>query len=313
MKKLLTSLLFVFIVLSFSNSVFADPGAAGGITLEDPVSVTAEGLGGAYTAFADGASGSFWNPAGLNYQKVSALEAGAMTGYEGSSFMSMGFAKPFHGGAMALNVIQYSAGDMEIIMIDPSTGLLLPAKTVSAQKDTLIQAAYGRKLKNIDIGFGIKSLQSTLADEYKAATMCADFGLMLRSADQRRSFGLAVRNIGGEMTYVSKSDAIPMTTGMGFFWRWLDREKLNAQSFLDVNQNENETHVSFGNEFLWKNLSLRLGYQTGYETKALSAGLGLKTGKFKFDFSYTPMSTFDDVMRFSLSYALQLRPEILKN
>lgn len=302
---------FVFLTLIYlARPVFAVPGDAGGITLEEPVSVKAVSLGEAYTAFAEGAAGSFWNPAGLNHQKLFALEAGAMTGYDETNFMTMGFAKPFkNGGAMALNVVQYDAGAMEVKTLDPNTGQVIGAKTVSAQKDMLIQLAYGRKLWKFDIGAGIKSLQSTLADEYKATTMCADLGLMLRSKNQRRSFGLAVRNIGGEMTYISESDPIPMTVGAGFFWRWMEKEQLNSQAFLDFKQNENETHINFGNEFVWRDMALRLGYQTGYETKAMSVGFGMKLGKFNFDSSYTPMSAFDDLMRFSLSYDLVSGPK----
>ncbi|PKN00030.1 MAG: hypothetical protein CVU78_03370 [Elusimicrobia bacterium HGW-Elusimicrobia-2] len=307
--KICLSSAFVFLTLNyFSCPVSATPGDAGGITLEEPASVKAASLGEAYTAFAEGAAGSFWNPAGLNYQKLFALEAGAMTGYDGTNFMTMGFAKPFkNGGALALNVIQYDAGSMEVITLDPSTGQVINTKTVSSQKDLLLQAAYGRKLWKFDIGLALKSLQSTLADEYKATTVCGDLGLMLRSKNQRRSFGLAVRNIGGEMTYISESDPIPMTVGMGLFWRWMEKEKLNAQTFLDLKQNDNETRINFGNEFVWRDLALRLGYQTGYEIKAVSVGFGMKLGKFKFDSSYTPMSAFSDIMRFSLSYDIMFK------
>jgi len=173
----------------------------------------------------------------------------------------------------------------------------------------VVQAAYGRRIWKLDAGIGIKSLQSTLADEYSAATVCADLGFMLRSKNQKRSMGFAVRNIGGALTYISEADPVPMTIGLGLFWRWLENEKLKIQTLLDIKQNENETHVNLGNEFLWRGMALRFGYQTGYDIKSLSMGVGLKLGKLNFDSSYTPTDAFDDVIRFSLSYNLTFKPK----
>ncbi|MFH1958657.1 MAG: PorV/PorQ family protein [bacterium] len=315
MKRRKRSFVFIFTLfitlhtLHFTN-LLATPGDGGGITLEEPADVRAVGLGEAYTALSDGASGSLWNPAGLSYQNLFMLETGMMSGYDAAGLITMGFAKPLKsGGAFALNVLQYSAGDMELITLDPSSGQVLNTKTVSAQEDTLIHAAYGRRVWKLDVGFGIKSLQSTLAGEYSAAAVCADFGIMLRSKDQKRSIGLAARNIGGSLTYISEADAIPMTIGFGIFWRWLGQENLKIQTLLDLKQNENETHVNLGNEFLWRKIVLRLGYQTGYEIKSLSMGAGIKLGKLNLDSSYTPTDAFDDVMRFSLSYNLAFKPK----
>lgn len=292
------------------STVLATPGDSGGIILEEPVAVRAVGLGEAYTALSEGASGSFWNPAGLSYQNLFILETGMMTGYDAAGLITMGFAKPLKsGGAFALNVLQYSAGDMELITLDPISGQVTNTETVSAQDDMVVQAAYGRRIWKLDVGIGIKSLQSTLAEEYSAATVCADFGLMLRSKDRKRSIGFAARNIGGALTYISEADAVPMTIGIGLFWRWLGSEKLKIQTLFDIKQNENETHINLGNEFLWRGIALRFGYQTGYDIKSLSMGVGLKLGKLNIDSSYTPTDAFDDVIRFSLSYNLAFKPK----
>jgi len=308
-RNLIFTLLIAFHT-SYSSNLFAAPGDSGGIILEEPADVRAAGLGEAYTALSEGASGSFWNPAGLSYQNLFMLETGMMSGYDAAGLVTIGFAKPIKsGGAFAVNVLQYSAGDMELITLDPSSGQVTNTKTVSAQDDMVMQAAYGRRIWKFDAGIGIKSLQSTLADEYSAATVCADFGLMLRSKDQKRSVGFAVRNMGGSLTYISEADPVPMTIGFGIFWRWLGKENLKIQTLLDLKQNENETHVNLGNEFLWRNLVLRMGYQTGYEIKSLSLGVGMKLGKLNLDSSYTPTDAFDDVMRFSLSYNLAFKPK----
>jgi hypothetical protein len=54
---------------------------------------------------------------------------------------------------------------------------------------------------------------------------------------------------------------------------------------------EDNTHLHTGVEVNYQELvSFRLGYLTGYETRAFTAGLGLHRGIFKLDYGFSPQS-----------------------
>ncbi|HLD29784.1 MAG TPA: PorV/PorQ family protein [bacterium] len=304
--RYIPKILFILSVLSTANCQLSTLHAAGttaGVTLEEPASTRAAGLGEAYTALAEGPFGSLWNPAGLSYAERPVFEAGTAQGFLDTSSSYLGLILPRKKGGIGVNVLQYSAGDAEILTLDASR-MLSETKNMKALQDNLVQVAWGRKIGKIDMGVGARFLQSSLAEEYNTTAFCADFGLMLRSSNKRRSLGLSLRNIGGSLKYIEEAAQVPMTMGVGMLWRWIDFEKFKAQLLLDLKQNGNNTHIHFGNELLWRALALRLGYQTGYELKSLSAGFGMRLGSWLIDFSHTPFSdaVFGSLQRFSLSY-----------
>ena len=52
-----------------------------------------------------------------------------------------------------------------------------------------------------------------------------------------------------------------------------------------------ETHFNFGGEALYNKLfAARMGYQTGYESRGFTAGIGLLWGDLKFDYAFLPFT-----------------------
>jgi len=52
-----------------------------------------------------------------------------------------------------------------------------------------------------------------------------------------------------------------------------------------------DIHFNLGGDITYNKLiSLRVGYQTGFESRGLTAGLGILWGNLKFDYAYLPFS-----------------------
>ena len=55
---------------------------------------------------------------------------------------------------------------------------------------------------------------------------------------------------------------------------------------------DNQLRVHWGAELLWiERIALRSGYQMGYDEKGLSAGLGVRQGRFRIDYAFVPYSS----------------------
>ena len=62
---------------------------------------------------------------------------------------------------------------------------------------------------------------------------------------------------------------------------------IEYQNYLDAN----DTHFNLGGEVLYNNLiAARAGYQTGYESRGFTTGIGLMWGNLKFDYAFLPFS-----------------------
>ena len=59
------------------------------------------------------------------------------------------------------------------------------------------------------------------------------------------------------------------------------------QKYLDTD----DIHLNFGGDIVYDQIiALRLGYQTGYESKDFTGGIGLMWGNLRFDYAYLPFS-----------------------
>ncbi len=73
----------------------------------------------------------------------------------------------------------------------------------------------------------------------------------------------------------------------------LTESKLNFITAVEFQKyfETDDTHFNLGGDINYDNLiSLRLGYQTGYESRDFTGGIGIMWGSLKFDYAYLPFS-----------------------
>ena len=139
----------------------------------------------------------------------------------------------------------------------------------------------------------------TVALDLGATTVVPTFGL---------DFGVAVRNLGPG--YGLGNDTVELPTvvsagvsrGMSLWGRpeglrgWLAWRHIRGEG----------SHVALGAQVgVVTGLNLRLGYQTGYETRGLSLGVGLHLGRVRFSYALVPFREgFGEAHLASFAYRL---------
>jgi hypothetical protein len=124
-----------------------------------------------------------------------------------------------------------------------------------------------------------------------ASGYAIDFGALYKSP-WKAQFGLSVSNIGSMNKLLNESTKLPLIIRAGSSYEYIfNKIPLDVRVNGDIVSfpKENKTHLHIGIETEFKNmLALRLGYQTGYETKSFSAGVGIQSSLFRFDYAYVP-------------------------
>ncbi|MEZ5358457.1 MAG: PorV/PorQ family protein [Candidatus Zixiibacteriota bacterium] len=138
-----------------------------------------------------------------------------------------------------------------------------------------------------------------------ASTGAVDLGLLYKMG-RRMQIGLAVTNLGWDITYIDadQSDALPRNLGFGVSYKVWDSpyNSLVVQGEINkllVNMNKGfGTELEYairhiGAEYWYANfIALRAGYKYDKEgeVKHLTFGAGLKIDMFRLDFAYVPSS-----------------------
>lgn len=119
-----------------------------------------------------------------------------------------------------------------------------------------------------------------------------DFGLKSASLVKNLQLGFVARNIGKMNNLRSVPTEVPAGIRLGAEYS-LPVNSLNfqitllggAQEYLK----ESKMHLHGGAEITYKNqFAFRIGYASNYDSKSLSAGLGIKWKNISFDYAYVP-------------------------
>lgn len=147
--------------------------------------------------------------------------------------------------------------------------------------------------ENISAGVTAKYLyEGLLSDE--ATGYGFDIGLFYKTEMEGLTFSGVVKNLGSMNKLRSEETKLPSEIRIGPAYNFdLGENKFDAivagefQKYLDTD----DIHFNLGGEVLYDNLlALRGGYQTGFESKGFTAGLGLMWGSLKFDYAFLPFS-----------------------
>lgn len=146
---------------------------------------------------------------------------------------------------------------------------------------------------DVSIGASIKYLyEGVLNDE--AAGFGFDFGLNYVLPYKGLTAAAVIKNIGSMNALRNEESKLPAELRIGTAYLLpLESSKLDLtagieyQKYLDTDDN----HFNFGGEVLYNKLiAVRAGYQTGWETRGFTAGIGLMWGNLKFDYAFLPYS-----------------------
>lgn len=273
------------------------------------VGARAVGMGGAFTGLADDESALYYNPAGIVSFETDRFIAGYHNYFVDMQSGFLGYVHKQHqdlalaGWISYLNYGNFTRTDQAgTILGDFGGGDLLLAVSAAVRRGPSI--SYGATVK-----FIFESV-----DEYSAVGIAADIGIRYSHLRDRLSLGLAVKNLGTQLSSLGdEKDRLPLTVrgGIGLRPRGLPLT-LAGDVILPV---DNNVVLAVGGEY-WelRPFYFRLGWNSfgsNYRTSDSEdswAGLGLGVGfdlrNMQISYAFAPGAELGDSHRITLTGSL---------
>ncbi len=146
-------------------------------------------------------------------------------------------------------------------------------------------------LKNFHSGFTLKYLYENLYSD-EASGYALDFGITYTGIAEGLTVGASLRNMGSMNKLRNEATKLPGDFRLGASYL-LDFSSMKFivnllggfQKFLDAD----DSHLHFGAEVNYDNFFfIRGGLISGYETKSVTTGFGIKLKSFNMDYAYVP-------------------------
>jgi len=148
-------------------------------------------------------------------------------------------------------------------------------------------------INDLDFGASIKYLYEGLLND-QANGIGFDFGLNYKTPVNGLTASTVIKNIGSMNALRNEETKLPADFRLGSSYQFsVESAKLDIitaaefQKYLDAD----DIHFNLGGDIVYDQLlALRAGYQTGYESRGFTAGLGIMWGSLRFDYAFMPFS-----------------------
>ncbi len=279
-KSIIGLLLFVF-----ANAIF--PQNSGGLSfLKIGFDARNVALGDVGVIAAEGVAASAYNPAllALSHNAQVAFTHNAWMNDEASELI--GAKVDLFGLGFALNINSSTVKNIEVRERPGEAVATFNANYFSGG----ISAGFFIS-ENISIGFGGKYIYESLFSE-DASGFGFDAGVYYGNAIENLDISFAAQNFGSMNKLKEEKTELPASLVLGASYEIPENsDAFDAKAYLATRKyfNENTTHFNFGVEGQYKKmLYLRFGYQTGYEARSYSLGVGFSWRGFKIDYALAP-------------------------
>lgn len=329
-------LFVIFIVLGMTSVSFATTASVIWMTITP--GARPNGMGEAFTAIANDATASYWNPAGLAFvdstgQEMTLQHSNWLPQLANDLYYEfLGYATHLSGwGGVGGNITFMSMGEQ----LETTAGGIELGTFYSY--GVAVTGAFGTEVTpGVSVGLGLKFIYDHLyyQDSGKGTSFAADLGVLYHvpMADLglgnvgRVNLGASLLNLGPNMSYGgnSENNPLPRTIRAGLayipFDSHLTRLRITADySKLLVNVDEglatefNENKWGAGTEFWYYDLlALRAGYI--HDTEGISTiqgptfGAGVQYGGFQLDMAFIPVEeNLQGSGKYNSKYSLSIR------
>jgi hypothetical protein len=202
-----------------------------------------------------------------------------------AEFLSI--AAPFRYGSLAFSVSNASVDGLEYrITPGPVIGLF-------NTQSTSFQLTYGIKVtETISLGIAPKYLyEKIFVDE--ATGWGLDLGTLYKPAVDGLTFGCAITNLGSLAPFRTDRTDFPAQIRLGGTYSFpLEQFSFRTAAAFSSELGVSFNHLSIGTEATYNNaVTVRFGYQTGYEYRDYSAGIGMRYSIVMIDYAFLPSSS----------------------
>ena len=160
--------------------------------------------------------------------------------------------------------------------------------------------------ENISVGLTGKYLYEGLYTD-ESTGFGVDLGVNYKTPYKGLTAAAVLKNLGSMDALRVESTKLPTEFRVGAAYSFdlgqSDFGLIAAGEFQKYTLDDN-SHFNFGGEVMYKNIiALRAGYQTGYESRNFTGGVGLIWGNLNFDYAFVPFSLgFGSANLFSLNF-----------
>jgi hypothetical protein len=288
-SRILHRTYFFFVFFCLAVPVFGQGGSSGLSFMKIGVGSRALAMGETGVAGESLGTSLFYNPAN------SARDTHASIGFMHNAWIQdiateyVGAVVPYEGWSLGVQLGLNSVSNIELRTVPGEAQGTFDSKGFFGGISAAIHIT-----DNIDAGVTAKYLFEKIyvdvADGY-----AFDFGLRWApfTSGEYANFraGVALLNVGSMSPLKNEASQLPkmLRYGISHVLRFDDRINLGVEAAGLTLFNEKKTHVSLGAEMDYvKVLFLRAGFQSGYEVKAFSAGIGAMYSGVHFDYAFIP-------------------------
>ena len=293
----------LFILISISL-IMISTAFAGGDTglafLKIGVGARATAMGEAYVGLSDDPSGIYWNPSGSAWTDKRQAHFSYNSWIQGMNHNVAAMTLPTKIGTFGIGLLLNNIDGFERRTFASEE----PQGTFSSHDFSVILNYSQRIGDKLSIGGNFKYINEKIYIDDASGYMI-DLGARYKAPVSGLWLAAAVQNFGFSSAMAEEELRLPRTIRLGAAYRAPFAEMNNKLLFaVDwVQLLEEDGHINLGAEYNpVPMLALRLGYQTGYETKDISAGFGVNTNWVNIDYAYVPFGRdLGDSHRFSLT------------
>jgi hypothetical protein len=281
------SAVFVAVCLGASTAR-AQSGETGLSFLKLGVGARSVGMGEAHAAIATDASATYYNPSGLAEAEKTSILAMHKEWIQDVRTEFLGVNIPLEDFALGLSINTTSVSDIQL-RTQPGP----PEGTFSSHDFAGGLSIARRVIPELSLGVSFKFLyEKIFVDETSGYGV--DIGALYKPPIEGLRFAAVASNVGSMGSLKAENIRLPSLLRIGSAYVH-DVDALHSTltlgaDFLKVFRDSN-AHLHTGVELNYEELvSFRLGYLTGYETRAFTAGVGLHRGIFRLDYGFSPQS-----------------------
>jgi hypothetical protein len=295
----LTVELLALLILGISSRVYAGSGTEAAAFLDIPVGAGPAAMGSAYTALADNAYASVWNPGALGFVDSPQFAGQHLSYLESINDEYLGAAIPFDHSGRAMGVSAQYLGTGKITQTD-----ITGANTGSFNSDYgAYSVSYGQKLReNLGLGVTGKWINAKLSDT-SANAYAGDIGLLYKPESHWR-LGATVTNLGTKLTFIDQNDRLPSAFHVATAYQPNNQWTVTGEVLRSWPEDRFDGRA--GLEFKPMDaVALRTGYRSDTVTQntalaGFSVGLGLQMWGQEFSYAWVPYGDLGDTQYFSL-------------
>jgi len=275
----------IFALLLVSARTSAQTGSTGLSFLKLGVGGRALAMGEAYSALASDPAATYYNPSALSLVTSPQIMLMHKEWIQGTKTEFLGAATNSGDFSFGIGVNATSVGDIEVRNVPGP-----PITTFTARNASIGVSGSYKLDSNFAVGVTGKLLYEEIL-ESSASGYAADLGALYNTPWNLR-LAFAVNNLGSMNDLDKQASVLPVTVRIGGAYE-IPVESLEGVLTLASDivslSSESKTHFHLGSEFDYKRLfMIRAGYQTDYETKGFSAGIGFRANPISLDYAFVP-------------------------